>query len=141
MDTTLRDARKSSGLARFERTAAGWRTPGTRAAGVHAMLKQACWDLLAERRKAEGGAPKTGGTMADTTLRVKYTASGLCTVAHPAAPLGQHEDAVTHEVIEIPPGVSTTDVVRRYAGTAILPSYGAVVAYGDLGPDRILTRR
>jgi hypothetical protein len=75
---------------------------------------------------------------ASRTIRIKYSASGHCTVAHPAAPLGQHGATVTHEVTDIPPGVSTADVVRRYAGTAILQSYGALVPYDELGTGRIL---
>ena len=79
--------------------------------------------------------------MADTserTLRIKYSATGHCAVTHPAAPRGRHGATITHEVTSIPRTVSTADAVRRYAATAILPSYGTTVAYADLG-SRILT--
>ena len=41
----MKQARKQTGLARFERTTKGWRTPGTRANGEWSMLKAATDDL------------------------------------------------------------------------------------------------
>ena len=38
MDKQVMQARRESGLARFERTTKGWKIPGTRAAGQHANL-------------------------------------------------------------------------------------------------------
>ncbi|HIA01454.1 MAG TPA: hypothetical protein EYN66_06020 [Myxococcales bacterium] len=38
MDKQVMQARRESGLARFERTTKGWKTPGTREAGQHANL-------------------------------------------------------------------------------------------------------
>ena len=86
-------------------------------------------------RASDEPCPACGG---ERTLRIKYSATGHCAVTHPAAPLGRHGATITHEVTSIPRTVSTADAVRRYAATAILPSYGTTVAYADLG-SRILT--
>ena len=45
MDKIVQRARKLSGLARFERTTKGWKTPGTQAAGRWSSLNRRCCDI------------------------------------------------------------------------------------------------
>jgi hypothetical protein len=56
MDKQVMQARRESGLARFERTTKGWKTPGTRENGRWVNLVAHMNRILDRIRNAEGGA-------------------------------------------------------------------------------------
>tara|TARA_R110000751_G_scaffold99425_5_gene192966 strand:+ start:110 stop:484 length:375 start_codon:yes stop_codon:yes gene_type:complete len=56
MDKIVQRARKLSGLARFERTTKGWKTPGTQAAGRWASLNRRCCDIQRQLTDAASNA-------------------------------------------------------------------------------------
>jgi hypothetical protein len=56
MDKQLKQARRESGLARFERTTKGWKIPGTRENGRWVNLVAHMNRILDRIRNAEGGA-------------------------------------------------------------------------------------
>lgn len=71
------------------------------------------------------------------TVKVKFGPSGHVSATHPAAPLGHHGESRTVAIVDVPPGVSTADVVRAYAASIDLGQHDTV-RYADLGAGRII---